>query len=185
MITFNPRAWYWFIGADASRVWSSAANAYVPATDAGFVAFAAAGNPVSRVGSEAELLEVIAVVAPGLVPLFPSSLIAYAARRRYEKETGGIVINGVNVATDDRSKTMLMGARIAASADPAFATPWVAADGSITQIDAATTIAISNAVLAHVQACFQAYSQVAAGISGAAPTVTTPTQIDAAFAAVA
>ena len=60
-----------------------------------------------------------------------SDLIAYAAAARWRKETGGITVFGIPVKTDDRSKQMVMGARIAADIDPDFTTPWIAADGSI------------------------------------------------------
>ena len=33
MMFYNPANWYWLVGGDASRVYSSARAAYVPATD--------------------------------------------------------------------------------------------------------------------------------------------------------
>lgn len=109
------------------------------------------------------------------------TLEGYAARKRWEKEVGGIEVAGTTVYTDDRSKMMIMGARIAAEADPGFATQWKAADGSFVEIDAATIIAISDAVLAHVDACFAIEAQVLDGIGN--ETITSTAEIDAAFAA--
>lgn len=105
----------------------------------------------------------------------------YAANKRWLKETGGIEINGLTVATDDRSKTMISGARVAAQNDPNFTTQWKGADGSFVTIDAAAVIGISDAVLAHVSNCFATEAQVLAAIEAGA--ITTVEQVDAAFAA--
>lgn len=106
-------------------------------------------------------------------------LISHAANSRFLKETGGILVGGITVTTDDRSKQMVLGARVAADANPAFSTPWVGADGSVTVINAATMIDISNAVLAHVAACFSTFAQVKEDIE--AGTVSSLEEIDAAF----
>lgn len=111
----------------------------------------------------------------------PVSLGDYAAEARWRKEVGGVTIAGAPVATDDRSKQMIIGARIAVDADPNWSTQWVGADGAIYPVDAAAIIAISNAVQAHVNACFATYASVKAAID--AGTITTTAEIDAAFAA--
>lgn len=103
----------------------------------------------------------------------------YAAAKRWEKEVGGIEVNGLTVATDDRSKMMISGARVAAEANSVFTTQWKAGDGVFVTIDAAAVIAISDAVLAHVSDCFALEAQVLADIG--AGTITTVEQIDAAF----
>lgn len=108
-------------------------------------------------------------------------LTAYAADRRWRKENGGIVVGGVPIATDDRSKQMIIGARLAADADPDWTTQWVGADGSVHPVNAAAMIAISDAVQAHVNACFVTYAAVKTDID--AGTITTTEEIDAAFAA--
>ena len=118
----------------------------------------------------------LAEVSP---PPTNDSLTAYAAHRRWQKETAGIAFNGIPVATDDRSKQMILGARVAADADSNFTTSWVGTDGSIYPLNAATVIAISNAVLAHVSACFAIYAAVKTAID--AGTTTTFDEIDAAF----
>lgn len=105
------------------------------------------------------------------------ALVSYAAQKRWQVETGGIVVGGVSVATDDRSKVMIIGARVKADADPNFTTEWKTPAGFQT-INAATIIAISDAVLAHVDACFAVEAIVLAEI--AAGTITTTNEIDAA-----
>ena len=111
----------------------------------------------------------------------PVDLVAHAADMRWQREIGGIQFGPYHIATDDRSKLMLIGARAAADADPGFETGWKMPDGSFVTIDAATVIAISDAVLAHVAECFAIEQQVLADIEG--QTIMTPQQVDAAFAA--
>lgn len=108
------------------------------------------------------------------------ALTLYAAQKRWEKETGGIVFGGMVISTDDRSKIMISGARVAAEADPNFTTQWKGADGSFVTLVAAMIVAISNAVSTHVSNCFALEAQVLAQIE--AGTITTATEIDAAFA---
>lgn len=108
------------------------------------------------------------------------TLQQYAAAKRWEKEVGGIEINGLTVSTDDRSKTMISGARVAAQNDPDFTTQWKSSNGSFVTINAAAVIAISDAMLRHVSDCFAIEAQVLAEIE--AGTISSLEQIDAAFA---
>lgn len=111
-------------------------------------------------------------------------LLAYAAQKRWQVETGGVNVNGLVIATDDRSKTLLMGARISAAANPQFTTPWTFADGSEQKLDAATILAASDAVLAHVSACFDTFAEVKKAVGAKKPTIKTLDDVDAAFAAI-
>jgi hypothetical protein len=88
----------------------------------------------------------------------------YTADKRWRVETGGVSVGGIAVHTDDRSKMMIMGARVKAAADPLFTTQWKTVDGAFVTIDALTVVALSDAVLAHVDACFAAEATVLAGI---------------------
>lgn len=120
--------------------------------------------------------------APSLTPPpGKADLIAYAARRRREIEIGGMPFAGMMVATDGESQTKVLGARVAAGADPEFTTPWFGLDGVPVTLDAAAITALSNAMLAHVQGGFvirgQVFEQIEAG------AITTVAQIDEAFAA--
>lgn len=119
-------------------------------------------------------------LAPPPPPPAPSvaDLLAYAADHRWRVETAGLDVGGVQVYTDDRSKMMIMGARIKAGADPDFTTDWKTAAGEFVTIDAATVIAISDAILDHVAACFAAEAGVIADIE--AGDITTIKQIDQA-----
>lgn len=117
-------------------------------------------------------------VAPPIPAPTIDELKAYAAARRWQVETGGILVEGIHVATDDRSKVLIAGARLAAQADPSFTTKWAALDGSVHELTAAQVIAISDAVLTHVKAAFATFAEVSSDI--AAASITTFAQIDAA-----
>lgn len=109
------------------------------------------------------------------VPSAPD-LYAYAADKRWRVETGGAIVGGVTVATDDRSKVMIMGARIKADADPDYVVGWKVADGGFVNLTAPQIIAVSNAVLAHVDACFAAEAALVAAITSG--DVATAQQVD-------
>ena len=75
------------------------------------------------------------------------------ADKRWRAETGGIIVDGVEVATDRESQALLMGAVLAAQNNPEYVVNWKAKNGWF-ELDAATLIAIADAVRSHVQACF-------------------------------
>ena len=108
------------------------------------------------------------------------TLPEYAAAKRWEKEVGGIEINGLKVSTDDRSKLLISGARQGADSDPTFTTRFKFSDGQFSEIDAPTIVAISDAVLLHVRQCFSLEEQVLAQIE--AGTIMTTQEVDSAFA---
>ncbi|WP_158259802.1 DUF4376 domain-containing protein [Phyllobacterium phragmitis] len=112
-------------------------------------------------------------------PSAPVDLVAYTAQKRWETEVGGIVVNGLIVATDDRSKIMISGARVAAQSNPEFTTDWKSQDGTFVTIDAAAVVAISDAILAHVSGCFSIEAAIIADIM--AGVITAPAEIDAVF----
>ena len=175
---YHPSQMPWV--ADDGRIYSGARQQVVESDDADYVAWLASGQtprpwPLDAAGEQtaAALQEILTPYGMWV------DLVGYAADARWRKEVGGITVSGLPVATDDRSKQMLMGARVAANADPAFHTPWVGADGSIYPLDAPQIIALSNAVLAHVAACFATFAAIKIGI--AAGTITTRAQVDAAF----
>lgn len=106
-------------------------------------------------------------------------LIAYAASKRWDAENGGTLVGGIPVATDDRSKIMIMGARVAAAANSDWETVWHGADGQTYPLNAAQMIAISDAVEAHVNATFATFASVKADIE--AGKITKTAKIDSAF----
>ncbi|KAA0579008.1 DUF4376 domain-containing protein [Azospirillum sp. B21] len=94
---------------------------------------------------------------------------AAATDLRWQKETGGIVIGGVPVATDDRSKTLILGKRAQAQSNPAASFRWKAASGEWVDLTGAQIIAIADAVADHVQACFDREGELHDLIDAAGP----------------
>lgn len=95
-------------------------------------------------------------------------LIAIAARR-YEAEVGGVVLNGVRINTDDRSKLLINGAALEATFDPAYTMQWKTSAGFV-ELTGAQVIGIARAVRAHVQACFDREAELLAALEAGALT---------------
>lgn len=108
------------------------------------------------------------------------TLAEYAAAKRWEKEVGGITIGNYQIASDDRSKLLISGARQGADNDADFTTFFAFADGHSEVINAEQIIAISDVLLAHVADVFRVYGDVMQRIITG--EITTPEQVDAAFA---
>jgi len=173
-----PINWYWL--AEDDRVFASARQRVVTVEDEGYLAWRtdAAPTPWPRdddgVQTDAALQ---AVLTPyGIFVSDTAALLAHAAGRRWRVETGGITVSDAPIATDDRSKTMIMGARIKADADPDYSVGWKT-DAGFVALTSAQIIDISNAVLAHVDACFAAEAAVRSGIEGG--DIQTIAEIDA------
>jgi hypothetical protein len=91
---------------------------------------------------------------------------AELANVRYEKETGGIVINGADVKTDRESQSMITGAYNLIQIDPTRIIDWKASNGWI-QLDAPAITAIATAVSEHVQTCFRREKEISTLIEAA------------------
>lgn len=92
------------------------------------------------------------------------------AQLRYNTETGGMVVSGMPVKTDDRSKSLLNGALALCQAVPSTTINWKT-DAGFVSLTAAQISAIAVAVGQFVQACFTneaAHSTAIAGLSGVA-----------------
>ncbi len=105
-----------------------------------------------------------------------STITAHLPAYRYTKEIGGITVSGVPIQTDRESRAILTGAYIRAKEDNTYTVRWKTPDGFIT-LNAATIIAISDAVADHVQKCYAAEADVAADIL----TLTSVQEVETAF----
>lgn len=85
------------------------------------------------------------------------------AGARYDAEVGGIVLNGIGVATDDRSQSKIAGAAMKAMQDSTY-TCWWKGEAGWFQLDAMTILGIADAVRAHVQACFDRERELDAAV---------------------
>ena len=114
-------------------------------------------DPVKKTWQQTWVVENLVLTSTELAALLAkvkAEKCAALAAYRYGKEVGGVTLsNGMRVATDDRSKTLIAGAQIDATANPAILTDFKADTGWV-QIDAATVGIISAAVAAHVRSCY-------------------------------
>ena len=89
-------------------------------------------------------------------PVWPDVLETIAATR-YEHETGGTTVDGMHVATDRQSQSLISGAfgsaKDAKEAGEEFNLKWKAKNGWV-NLDADQVIAMGRSVRQHVQACF-------------------------------
>lgn len=106
-----------------------------------------------------------------------AKLKAFAAEKRWRKETSGTVVAGTPIPTDDRAKVLLMGAALSMTdgATAQFVVGNVAAT-----LTGAQFKALYAGLVAHVQSCFDTQTTVLAAID--AGTITTIEQVEAAFA---
>jgi hypothetical protein len=85
--------------------------------------------------------------------LLKSEKTAAITARRWEVETGGIVLNGAAIATDAATQAKLSGALQLVQDDDTRVLDWKGVNGWIS-LNAAGVTAIAVAVGLHVQACF-------------------------------
>lgn len=135
---------------------------------------------ISEMTPEEEAAHLASLVPP---PPTQDDLVAYAKEVRKNIEQGGILFAGIPIATDDRSKLFIMGARLKVMADPQAVEHWAAEDGNTYPLDATAIIALSDAVAAHTSVCFSCFAGVRDAILAGATTSTA--QIDEAFAPIA
>jgi len=91
-------------------------------------------------------------------------LVTYAAYKRWQIETGGVKLNGMQIDTSRESQSLITGAWASAQLNPDFMARWKAADGSWLMLAAPQIAAIAAAVSAHVQSCFAAEADIDAQI---------------------
>ena len=81
------------------------------------------------------------------------------AARRFQVETGGVTVAGVQINTERDSQSLLTGAAFAASLDPEYRIKWKAATGFV-DLSAQQIIGVASAVRAFVQSCFDRESEL-------------------------
>ena len=91
---------------------------------------------------------------------------AEIAAVRYAAEIAGVTVGGVVVRTDRESQALITGAALKATQDGSYSCTWKAESGFVT-LDAATIIAVADAVRTHVQGCFDLEAAKCAQIDAA------------------
>lgn len=93
-------------------------------------------------------------------PLQPArtktSLLAEVATKRWQVETGGIVVAGRFVATDRESQAQLNNVCVSLKNGLIADTAWKATNGDFTLVTLTDLEPVAQAVAAHVRACFAA-----------------------------
>lgn len=108
-----------------------------------------------------------APVSPRTLEENRDALFAALSDRRWRAETAGIVVGGAPIRTDRESQSVLTSAYVQAFSNPDFAVRWKIGQGQFVTLNAATIIAIGDAVTAHVQACFDNEDQLTTAILAA------------------
>jgi len=119
------------------------------------------GTQVARwTGSGWEKLAAAPEAEPAPAPDWP----ALIAARRWQVETGGTTVEGIQVNTERDSQALLTGAAFAASLDPAYQIKWKAATGFV-DLTAQQIIGVASAVRAFVQACFNREAELLGAVA--------------------
>lgn len=88
------------------------------------------------------------------------------AEKRWEVETGGMVLMGIPLNTDPISQTKYIGAHLSASQNPNYTVKWKTANGFM-NLDANTIILIADSVRTFVQNCFNHESDLVTAVDSA------------------
>lgn len=116
---------------------------------------------------------------PPVAPPNSDQLKDFAADKRWRVETGGIVVSGTPIRTDEKSQSKISGTVQLLAADPSITSiDWEAQPGVWVTVDVPTITAIGIAVGRHVQLCFSTLKAVQSEIE--AGTITSFAAIEAA-----
>jgi hypothetical protein len=173
--------WYWRVGGDESKVFSSRRGNYVDADDNEFQAWTEDGGVPSVMDTEIELVEYLSRHAPFLSISLPLALIAYANEKQWSLATGGRIITvggeAIPFSTAEASMALINGkvARLQ-QPDAPHSINWQTGPTTFTTIVAADFIAAAVKIADWVQSTFDALPLVFSGIE--AGTITSRSQID-------
>jgi len=92
------------------------------------------------------------------------------AARRFQAETGGVIVEGIQVNTERDSQSLLTGAAFAASLDPGYHIKWKAATGFV-DLTGEQILGIASQVRAFVQACFSREAELLGAVADGSITV--------------
>ena len=120
--------------------------------------------------TQADLDQAVADAVPSI-----EALHTYAAQKRYEIEVGGIVVNGLQVPTDDRAKTLIEGG--ASTLSDTDEIDFFAPDIGWTKLTGVQIRGMQASIAAHVQACFSKSKEISDKIDNG--TIIKTAQIDA------
>lgn len=106
--------------------------------------------------------------ARGKVAPLVEEKLAALADQRWRRQEAGVVVGGFPIKTDPESRSTITAAYFLAKGDPTMVRRWKVAPGVFVDLDADLMIAIGDAVLAYIQACFDRESDLTDEILAAA-----------------
>lgn len=164
MRQYDVTDWYWLVGADATRVWSSARAKYVPVSDDAYVAWRDAGGIATPIPTEAELADVFAAQFPAGYKT-PASV-------RYEHEIAGVMFKASGsaaaslFATDREAQAKINASFAMATAGHwVDGAPWKAADGTFVPMTTADIEGLAVKAATYVATCFAYEAQLTAALA--------------------
>ena len=105
--------------------------------------------------SDAQIAAIAGYFAPMTLDEAKAAKKAEIAAARYAAEVAGVTVGGFTARTDRESQALITGAALKAMQDAAYSCTWKAESGFVT-LNAATVLAVADAVRTHVQTCFDA-----------------------------
>lgn len=176
---YNPANWFWIVAGDQSRVYSSAACAFMPISDSRYVTFLQQGGVATSIGSMDELTQVLAVQFPA------GTLPTYANVVQWAKATAGYAttISGQQVifpTTADSFAFISGKVQRLQQPDPPTSIIWQTGPFTFVDIPAADFTALATSIADFLQGTFDTLASVMSQIG--AGTITSRAQVDAAFA---
>lgn len=133
--------------------------------DYGWIPFVACPNDLQDYGREI-YAQILAGDYGTIAPLPGKTMAeqkAEIASQRYDIETGGIVINGLDINTERSSQGLILGAALEAFMDPTYSLQWKTPTGFV-PLNATTVLFIAKAIRSHVQACFDREAELVAAV---------------------
>lgn len=185
MNRYDPKKWYWIVAGSTTEVFSSERQVYVAVSDSSYQSWIAQGYFPTRIASEQELLNVLAVQEPGIVLHSTDGLAVYAKTKQAKVAVSGISVSvgtqqspqTIDAETDPADLILLQGAYTLAQADSDRTFDWVQSNGTSVTLSASQIGTIFTAVSSFIQATFTTLSGVLAAIGSG--TITTKNQVDA------
>jgi hypothetical protein len=183
--TYNPFNWFWL--ADDGRIFGSAKQLIVDATDPDYIAWTgtnvATPWPRDIAGNQTDqsLQDVLTSYNLWI------DLTAYTANARYNRASGGVVVTSlggsVPFLSDPQSRNTVNSAYdFMTQKGTGYTVHWKLSDGSFVVLNTTQMTLLMNDMATFVQSCFACEANTVASINGG--TITTQAQIDAAFAAI-
>jgi hypothetical protein len=185
---------YWIVAEATDQVYSSKTNTYVPVADAAYFAWLDTGMTATPIATEAEiwdsqkdikprwLFNGETFAQPSVGTYTPDQLSAYNSDMRAVTQNSDITVNGHPFSTGLTTTEALNTAVIYSQSHPDETFAWKLPDGSFVTLAAADITALQNIISKYGQDCYACEDANLTGIEDG--TITTPAQIDAAFAAV-